>query len=259
MLYCCQQEDGLVDDRGWCRAVCSWVCAVYHHIEASVLCRAAHCSRQRCWTKPGSTVTSDAWFQGIKSFSACFVACSYSPLVMGMGARNVLLLQQEGGLGDVWVRCRCLARVRRREEIPVLLLVHRTCVCLISRALMLRCCFWVWRVAELGLFRVCSGAGRPGLSGCMFLCVLNNGRMQSLHWLLCAVPLADDAFINPHLQRIFERVRQSADFMPIKQMMVRNGPSYLLGRKDNERINVTCDIPYEGRWMGISKSILSLL
>ncbi|KAM4679791.1 atypical kinase COQ8A, mitochondrial isoform 3-T3 [Amazona ochrocephala] len=29
----------------------------------------------------------------------------------------------------------------------------------------------------------------------------------------------DDAFINPHLQRIFERVRQSADFMPIKQMM----------------------------------------
>ncbi|NXS45723.1 COQ8A kinase, partial [Balaeniceps rex] len=31
--------------------------------------------------------------------------------------------------------------------------------------------------------------------------------------------LADDAFINPHLQRIFERVRQSADFMPIKQMM----------------------------------------
>uniref|UniRef100_A0A7M4E6Y1 Atypical kinase COQ8A, mitochondrial n=1 Tax=Crocodylus porosus TaxID=8502 RepID=A0A7M4E6Y1_CROPO len=31
--------------------------------------------------------------------------------------------------------------------------------------------------------------------------------------------IQDDAFINPHLQRIFERVRQSADFMPIKQMM----------------------------------------
>uniref|UniRef100_A0A8C0B6R2 Atypical kinase COQ8A, mitochondrial n=1 Tax=Buteo japonicus TaxID=224669 RepID=A0A8C0B6R2_9AVES len=30
--------------------------------------------------------------------------------------------------------------------------------------------------------------------------------------------IQDDAFINPHLQRIFERVRQSADFMPIKQM-----------------------------------------
>uniref|UniRef100_A0A8C7ZLN8 Atypical kinase COQ8A, mitochondrial n=1 Tax=Oryzias sinensis TaxID=183150 RepID=A0A8C7ZLN8_9TELE len=28
----------------------------------------------------------------------------------------------------------------------------------------------------------------------------------------------DDAFINPHLAKIFERVRQSADFMPIKQM-----------------------------------------
>uniref|UniRef100_H2MRR3 Atypical kinase COQ8A, mitochondrial n=1 Tax=Oryzias latipes TaxID=8090 RepID=H2MRR3_ORYLA len=29
---------------------------------------------------------------------------------------------------------------------------------------------------------------------------------------------SDDAFINPHLAKIFERVRQSADFMPIKQM-----------------------------------------
>lgn len=33
--------------------------------------------------------------------------------------------------------------------------------------------------------------------------------------------LLDDAFINPHLARIFERVRQSADFMPLKQMTVR--------------------------------------
>lgn len=32
--------------------------------------------------------------------------------------------------------------------------------------------------------------------------------------------LSDDAFINPHLAKIFERVRQSADFMPPKQMMV---------------------------------------
>ncbi|KAK3506770.1 hypothetical protein QTP70_023928 [Hemibagrus guttatus] len=31
--------------------------------------------------------------------------------------------------------------------------------------------------------------------------------------------IQDDAFINPHLAKIFERVRQSADFMPIKQMM----------------------------------------
>lgn len=30
----------------------------------------------------------------------------------------------------------------------------------------------------------------------------------------------DDAFINPQLQKIFERVRQSADFMPLKQMIV---------------------------------------
>uniref|UniRef100_UPI00398EC909 atypical kinase COQ8A, mitochondrial-like n=1 Tax=Pristiophorus japonicus TaxID=55135 RepID=UPI00398EC909 len=31
--------------------------------------------------------------------------------------------------------------------------------------------------------------------------------------------IQDDAFINPQLQKIFERVRQSADFMPSKQMM----------------------------------------
>ncbi|XP_062863016.1 atypical kinase COQ8A, mitochondrial isoform X2 [Trichomycterus rosablanca] len=31
--------------------------------------------------------------------------------------------------------------------------------------------------------------------------------------------IQDDAFINPHLAKIFERVRQSADFMPTKQMM----------------------------------------
>ena len=37
--------------------------------------------------------------------------------------------------------------------------------------------------------------------------------------MLCCLP--DDAFINPHLAKIFERVRQSADFMPLKQMMVR--------------------------------------
>ncbi|KAM3931876.1 atypical kinase COQ8A, mitochondrial isoform 1-T2 [Leptodactylus fuscus] len=30
--------------------------------------------------------------------------------------------------------------------------------------------------------------------------------------------IQDDAFINPQLQKVFERVRQSADFMPIKQM-----------------------------------------
>uniref|UniRef100_A0A8C4XEJ3 Atypical kinase COQ8A, mitochondrial n=1 Tax=Erpetoichthys calabaricus TaxID=27687 RepID=A0A8C4XEJ3_ERPCA len=31
--------------------------------------------------------------------------------------------------------------------------------------------------------------------------------------------IQDDAFINPQLAKIFDRVRQSADFMPMKQMM----------------------------------------
>lgn len=37
----------------------------------------------------------------------------------------------------------------------------------------------------------------------------------------------DNAFINPQLQKIFERVRQSADFMPAWQMnvSVRENPS----------------------------------
>lgn len=38
-----------------------------------------------------------------------------------------------------------------------------------------------------------------------------------------SLSLSDDAFINPQLAKIFERVRQSADFMPTKQMMVRYG------------------------------------
>ena len=38
---------------------------------------------------------------------------------------------------------------------------------------------------------------------------------------LTSLVLPDDAFINPHLAKIFERVRQSADFMPLKQMTVR--------------------------------------
>uniref|UniRef100_A0A8C4E9K2 Atypical kinase COQ8A, mitochondrial n=1 Tax=Dicentrarchus labrax TaxID=13489 RepID=A0A8C4E9K2_DICLA len=35
--------------------------------------------------------------------------------------------------------------------------------------------------------------------------------------------IQDDAFINPELAKVFERVRQSADFMPIKQMTKKRG------------------------------------
>lgn len=38
---------------------------------------------------------------------------------------------------------------------------------------------------------------------------------------LCHSSASDDAFINPQLAKVFERVRQSADFMPTKQMMVQ--------------------------------------
>lgn len=41
--------------------------------------------------------------------------------------------------------------------------------------------------------------------------------LRQVFYFLCVL---DDAFINPQLAKIFERVRQSADFMPIKQMTV---------------------------------------
>lgn len=79
------------------------------------------------------------------------------------------------------------------------------------------------------------GAGQPDLPEC---------RTCFFVWALTAVcfPLADDAFINPHLQRIFERVRQSADFMPIKQMTVRNIPECFSekGTMEEKMSPVTC-------------------
>ena len=38
--------------------------------------------------------------------------------------------------------------------------------------------------------------------------------------LLCIVVLSDSSLISPELQNLFERVRQSADFMPEWQMEV---------------------------------------
>lgn len=42
--------------------------------------------------------------------------------------------------------------------------------------------------------------------------------------------VSDDAFINPQLAKIFERVRQSADFMPIKQMTVSVCCTFLIAK-----------------------------
>ncbi len=57
-----------------------------------------------------------------------------------------------------------------------------------------------------------------------FFPLLNNNSLQYFHSVrLLFSLLSDDAFINPQLAKIFERVRQSADFMPSKQMMVRYG------------------------------------
>lgn len=149
----------------------------------------------------------------------------------------------------------------------VLLLASTTSAWHISKGVMLqevclRVHYRVWyfwaKINSITFTGVCSGRNLTCLSTGVFLRVLKkNWRTQCLCWLPCSLPLADDAFINPHLQRIFERVRQSADFMPIKQMMVRNVPSCSLGRRVRSRINATCDIHCWGRQMGISKSIPS--
>lgn len=49
-----------------------------------------------------------------------------------------------------------------------------------------------------------------------------NSRMvfRFLHSLRILFFSSDNSFINPQLQKIFERVRQSADFMPTWQMNV---------------------------------------
>ncbi|XP_041044692.1 atypical kinase COQ8A, mitochondrial isoform X1 [Carcharodon carcharias] len=69
--------------------------------------------------------------------------------------------------------------------------------------------------------------GKAILDGSPFLSEANAERIVNT---LCKVrgaalklgqmlSIQDDAFINPQLQKIFERARQSADFMPSKQMM----------------------------------------
>ncbi|KAM8947166.1 atypical kinase COQ8A, mitochondrial isoform 2-T2 [Pelodytes ibericus] len=60
--------------------------------------------------------------------------------------------------------------------------------------------------------------------------------------------IQDDAFINPQLQKIFERVRQSADFMPIKQMMkTLNGD---LGHNWREKLDFFEERPFAAASIG---------
>ncbi|KPP71453.1 hypothetical protein Z043_109642, partial [Scleropages formosus] len=64
--------------------------------------------------------------------------------------------------------------------------------------------------------------------------------------------IQDDAFINPQLAKIFERVRQSADFMPIKQMMV-----HLARMKDGRE--VAMKIQYPGVAQSINSDVNNLM
>lgn len=72
----------------------------------------------------------------------------------------------------------------------------------------------------LGLAPVCGAEHPPGdrTGQGAWPVRLPRGQPSAISLLWC---LPDDAFINPHLAKIFERVRQSADFMPLKQMTVR--------------------------------------
>uniref|UniRef100_A0A674DWC3 Atypical kinase COQ8A, mitochondrial n=1 Tax=Salmo trutta TaxID=8032 RepID=A0A674DWC3_SALTR len=77
--------------------------------------------------------------------------------------------------------------------------------------------FWV--LFHLCLMPFSSATGTTWLVSCFVLTVVcQSDYDQSFTFIsLCPSP-SDDAFINPQLAKIFERVRQSADFMPIKQM-----------------------------------------
>lgn len=55
----------------------------------------------------------------------------------------------------------------------------------------------------------------------------------------CSTVSQDNSFISPQLQRIFERVRQSADFMPRWQMLV----SARWGRAVREAGSISSDLP----------------
>ncbi|KAK7133781.1 hypothetical protein R3I94_015597 [Phoxinus phoxinus] len=60
--------------------------------------------------------------------------------------------------------------------------------------------------------------------------------------------IQDDAFINPQLAKIFERVRQSADFMPIKQMT--KALSQDLGPNWRDKLDLFEDRPFAAASIG---------
>lgn len=60
--------------------------------------------------------------------------------------------------------------------------------------------------------------------------------------------IQDDAFINPQLAKIFERVRQSADFMPIKQMT--KALSNDLGPNWRDKLELFEDRPFAAASIG---------
>uniref|UniRef100_A0A8C9ZAJ1 Atypical kinase COQ8A, mitochondrial n=1 Tax=Sander lucioperca TaxID=283035 RepID=A0A8C9ZAJ1_SANLU len=79
--------------------------------------------------------------------------------------------------------------------------------------------------------------------------------------------IQDDAFISPQLAKIFERVRQSADFMPPKQMMVQYGEDQLeyfeekpfaaasIGQVHLARLRNGREVAMKIQYPGVAKSI----
>ncbi|MBN3309144.1 COQ8A kinase, partial [Amia calva] len=71
--------------------------------------------------------------------------------------------------------------------------------------------------------------------------------------------IQDDAFINPQLAKIFDRVRQSADFMPIKQMMKALNND--LGPNWRDKLEFFEERPFAaasiGQYPGVAQSINS--
>lgn len=61
--------------------------------------------------------------------------------------------------------------------------------------------------------------------------------------------ISDNSFIDPKIQKIFDRVRQSADFMPSWQMKVGNANRNLLLNSDKKnssivQVNIFKSLPH---------------
>uniref|UniRef100_A0A8C7N7X5 Atypical kinase COQ8A, mitochondrial n=1 Tax=Oncorhynchus kisutch TaxID=8019 RepID=A0A8C7N7X5_ONCKI len=194
-----------------------------------------------CGTYNGQASVKSKLFEGYKDPSSQFSGQIRSYLSYS----SYRSYHQDGsGVGGLTAEDIEKAREAKRNEKPHKQMVHVLCVYLVYHYTVLSLKVPVTRLGRLANFgglavglgfgalaEVAKKSMRPTdkkavLDSSPFLSEANAERIVRT---LCKVrgaalklgqmlSIQDDAFINPQLAKIFERVRQSADFMPIKQM-----------------------------------------